>query len=386
MEDPDLMQSEENITNCGDISSLQNFINLMPSELLWMIFECIPEEYNKLTLVCKRWKDIIEKFHVFKSSKVFAGHQNIEDLNLALKSNRKIELLIIITQPHYQIQIDYITNMLGKSDNLIAKACVLLKNQNNNFTTDLLIKYFECLQSMETLYLNFHRLFFEISDIPIINFQNLSFLSISDSSYKVARKFLASLKTPQLKIFKMKSNFHSHSECENIFKFLNRNSEKIEEVEIQMNFCSFKWTYESLELRPCRESQEELKEFLANRVSKLRSFSIVMTYDDAQMYNFIYTQAKKLDSFYISFTFTIIIGLNLYCSMKSVKKLQVEYFQFSEENIASLARIFPNIESFQIRFSRSGKLIDSHKKLIRDLFLRLREAKEFHWDFLVSTF
>lgn len=364
---------------------LNGLINFLPNELLLLIFD-YSQEYPNLMLVCKRWKEIIEKFHVFNSSKIFARKNCVEDFTLALNSNRKVELLIIVTQPDYPTQIDCLRQMLAKPDNLIAKCCILLKNEKNLFSMELLIKYLECLQPMEILYLNFHRLFFEVSDIPTITFQNLSFLSITDSSYQIVRKFLVSLNTPLLKIFKIKSDFHRHSECDNIFKFLNRNSEKIEEVEIQMNFCNFSLSKFKLELRPCRESHEELTKFLKNRVSKLKSVSIVMTNDDPNMYNFIYQQAKELESFYISFTFTIIVGLNLHCTMRNVKTLHVEYFQFSEENIITLARIFPNTESFHIRFSRSGKLIDDHKRLIRDSFLMLKEAKEFHWDFLVSTF
>lgn len=374
--------SEKKKVKFDDIS-----ISQLPNELLWMIFQACPAQYYpEMMLVCVRWWKVIEKNHVFRASNLFSKARTEDEYELALESNRKVELLIIVALPNYNQQLNYIKKTLIKGDNVIAKACLLLKNDTNSFTMDLLIDYLKCIRNLETVYLNFHRLFFYIRDIPPIEFKNLTFLSITDDSHQIVRKCLLSFKTPQLKRFKINSNYHQHSECEYIFNFINRNSTKIENVDVNMNFCNLKWSPESLELRPCRESKEELILFLNNRISTLRRLCIIMTYEDPTLYNFIYKDAQKLESFYISFNFIINVGLTECHSMHNVKELQLEFFQFNEENILALNRIFPNIELLYVRFPRPGKLSPNLKKLIRNSFNKLKEAKEFDSGFQVASF
>lgn len=224
--------------------------------------------YTNLSLVCQRWNSLIEERHFF-SSRLFTKVRSKEMYELAVKSNRKVDLLIIVSQSSTD-HIKYIKKILEKPNNWVGKACLLLRNDSNTFNLNLVIDYLKCVQNLEVLYLNFHRLFFDkIFDIiEPIEFNNLSFLSITDCSHDVVRKCLFAFKTPGnfasliypvrkylnllftvLKHFKISSNHHQHSECENIFKFINRNSSQLEDCELNMNFCNFKWTPDSLDLR-----------------------------------------------------------------------------------------------------------------------------------------
>lgn len=178
----------------------ENDFNNIPNEILWLIFQQVPTKfYTNLSLVCQRWNLLIEERHIF-SSRLFAKVRTEGLYELAFKSERKVDLLIIISQASTDnhLHLKYIKKILEKPNNWIGKACLLLRNDSNTFNLNLVIDYLKCVQNLEVLYLNFHRLFFDkIYDIiEPIEFKNLSFLCITDCSHDVVRKCLCAIQTP----------------------------------------------------------------------------------------------------------------------------------------------------------------------------------------------
>lgn len=266
-------------------------INSLPDEILAQILELVLNSEDSdnldLLLVSKRWKDVIEAWHVFKNSTFFEGSRNNEEFSLASNSRRRFE----------GFRVNYSSSM---NSNFYPVLKVLRMNQKTLRKIDINLqlwckisfrKFYEILESfkdVETLNIQFHCMLIQNTedfDPPVINFRNLKSLTIGwEFGEQVIGKFMLQyLKAPQLNNFEVNSPY----ELKEFFSFITRNPGKLEAITItEFGSINFKWDIKFLELFYRPEMLEGLTEFLTSeRIHKLEGFKIRWYSDDGHSFD-----------------------------------------------------------------------------------------------------
>jgi hypothetical protein len=185
-------------------------INSLPDEILAGIFELIlnSDASNKLSilLVSRRWKSVIESWHIFQENSVFEKPRSHRKLSIAEGSSRRFRSFTINYNSTHGTDYEKIQRVLKTSEKTLKKIVINLE-LSYRFEFREFYEILKSFQNLEILTIHFKCALIQPSkdfNPPKINYRNLEELTIDwDFGEDVTDKFiLPYINTPRLKKFK----------------------------------------------------------------------------------------------------------------------------------------------------------------------------------------
>jgi hypothetical protein len=355
-------------------------IEVLPNEILLEIFQkCRPTDFCSVLQVCKKWKFLVEKLITFNLNNFFNNRQSSKEYLMLLRCNKKFKHAKINIDDEDVVKIKQLSNFMLKNLNFLANVEIKF-----GFSGDCKISFsyfkllLESLKYVINLTMEFNK---NVSlcntyDLCGINLNNLKSIKLKFNDFEsdeFLEFFLEILNANQLKIFEFNSKHHF--DCKKIINNLNIKFGQVNDVKLISGSCEIHWSPNNLYLRNCLNSKLEIDNFLSERVSQLKTISIFCRGLNSKFYNYIFENSEKLNYLFISFIYCATKYIACRKTNKNVKKLQLQYFDASDENLTKLHAIFPNVEDLFFIYPENGTLLDFQWK-IKDKFKKIKFIKE----------
>lgn len=311
---------------------------------------CIDNVFYKLSRVCKRFKALIEKHHLFLKLKFFESARTKKEYELLLDSTRRYHALTFSLQEDAQMQFHYLKEFL-KSQRNLEMAQISLDDGSIHQASDLK----DCLEHFKYV----KSLFIDIGSASIISnqenclvtFPNLTRLVIKGLNESMCSNLQEFIDAPNLKCLKIaltgavNNNDEVYSDWVEIMSLVHHfssslqhfhifNFENSNEVEEFMN-----WSPESLLIHNISGPNNQLIEFLRGKLANCKSVEVKNCINN-NINNLICREAENMEELNVDFDFLNNIDYSM--RMYSVKKLHICDNDFVEDFLNPVMRVFPN--------------------------------------------
>lgn len=341
----------------------------------------IDRQLNKLTLVCKRWKHLIDEFHIYQSLTFFRKARSQEEQEFLLGSRKKFHSLKVITLESDVNQLGCLENYLAKSESLW-EANINTEMDFKIMTGDSFLKLLKNFSGFTKIQLQIDWNLLEDFADHEVEFPNLKHFSIDCSNFEDLEgiELILAKKLEVLVVRKLQSPNESEAEWVKILSFLEKNGDALKSVTLysikdqQQRRPYFSWDPSVLVVSNCSES-EMLKRFLKGRVKDLTMLSIMES--EASVSYSIVQEARELK--YLIFDIDFIRSLPLDTIFPFVRKFRITKI-FNPDINNALARsknLFPNGKPcFNLNniFEEFMNMVESIDQTERNSFLELLET------------
>lgn len=366
----------------------ENYIDRIPEEILVMIFDYIHSSDKNtvcnMTLVCQRWRYLIERFHMFEESRFFEKRRNIQEYLFAQNSRRHFKSFKMALSSQKDFGIEWIEKIFEKHGKLLKTAYIEFGHYENilsallniqGFTFQYFYRILRVLCDLEELTISFAKLDIDEDESlnnPKIVFKNLKSLKIywKNGKTAIAKFLLNHIETPSLRELKIEMPTpYRADEGPMFYKFMNENSKFLEKVYIwSPNYHIFDWRSDFLEIWCRNELKPEIYKFMENRKANLKVFKCHWM-QDSTFISQIFDAAHNLEHFETCETASYFCGHRKYFN---IKMLTLWYFWDDMDIVERLHFTFPNIE---ILILAEGQLSEENYYKFRELFKKLTKIQ-----------
>lgn len=349
----------------------QVFLNDLPNELLEKIFDhlYISGDSLNVLLVCQRWKNLVEKFHTFKTLSFFDKKRSENDYKVALRSVRRYETMKIRLQNTNFQKETWIKNILKKP--LIKKNVELLigANGTQEGTTRISLNYFhkilKTIQQVESLKIDFvesniikHKQF--KSSIPIIEFSQLKNLNVFWRSglTQVGSSLLNQISAANVENLRIDlEKDYKLFELQLFWKFIQENSSNLKQVYLwSLDTYGFDWSNESLYIWFHENLREGMESFLINRLSNLKEFKVHFLHD-RDLITKIFREAENLEHYETNVDINVFFRRRVY---PKIKRLTIWNFKDDSQKMMEIHSVFPNVEYLRFAFPELSEEVKTY--------------------------
>jgi hypothetical protein len=341
--------------------SSENINDLYDDNLL-SIFELLSiSEKLQITLVCKKWRELIEictRFHI----NLFERSTTKKQIRIIKKSIRRYRSISI--NPKFDIE-RLLVKLFGQG-NTYDEVRIILCNVDKNGIRNHHQLNIDALRIKKVLEFvkNAVKIVIDIEDLivggntwtnELIEFQNLQHVEINLTSLndlQNSRKIISSILSKKLTVFKIQISEYSDYNAEDlnfIFELLLRNIDSIKEIGVKIGaFRKLYWNERSgiLKLSDFVKHLAVFKQIFSNKVANMKNLS------------FIYCGKLEEITFLLSSNLiTIQTDVELHkitaIVFEKLEKLNLYHVEITEEVIKGLSRICPNLKEVNFIGSRS---------------------------------
>jgi hypothetical protein len=350
-------------------------INDLPEAILWKIFEYLPYKtakvkesnvlfsgmhtkhikYSEAMLVCQHWKNVIENNLVFSRTKIFHKERTSPEYLIATKSQRKFKNIDMLITINDLSQFNLLKNVLTQSQNFLQDVNITIGDYNVALKISIDIIYGilkNCWNATKLKVYFVNVKFLGNFSKPRLNFVNLKRLDIinykqfPESQDAMLIKCFGVLQAPELEFAQILWSSKEPSEHKSIFEFFEKISAKLKRIYFGAPTYDFSLLEERLFFR---NSDWGTLQALAQLIKDISHM---------EMTNVDLEALSKFKDF---------------PTFPKVRKLYLNNCNINAVNIIKLHRTFPNVEALYLGVTE--ELNEINKKIIRELFQNLKEAK-----------
>lgn len=325
-------------------SNLETTICALPDEILEMIFkEICLKELKTLTLVDKRWLNLISNRFVFEETNFFKTFKTDGEIEMFCKCNRRFSVVPVNLISENSRKVEALDHILQNNHN----ARVLLNFGNNSFSKSFVSTLFKTVAHCKDLTIKIQ----STTDIEVdcsekIEFKNLKCLSIFVYSidFYVLTNFLRTMEVPALERLFVLSADQEFPVCENVFSILRQNPKKLNEVTLTFGRGSeFVFINNAVVIKRCEEIKLQIIEFLRPHIKKVKEVDV--TNNEGVLHAFILNEAENLEDLR---TDVNLLRFDENFKLEKVTFLEIWSFEANDKSILGLCNTFPNL--VEIRF------------------------------------
>lgn len=289
---------------------------------------CVDRELNKIALICKRWKTLVDNHHLFSKLSFFDQNQNKKDYEHLLLSDKRYHSLSFSFQGNAKMQLDYLEEFL-KNQRQLEKVKITLERALVVEAADLmrLLKMFE---DVETLIINVGATpVINKTENMIVNFKKLKYLTIRGFT-EIHADLSSFIAAPNLEYLNFYITGAIHAEelftkWRDLMPFILQLSEKLKSINIFSKHESpldqfLHWHSDVLLIRNWVGNCDELHQFLTGKVQDINTL-YVENCSNVKLIDYIMKTATKLEKIYADEDFLKRLGQHI--RLPSVKKLFV---------------------------------------------------------------
>lgn len=317
--------SHWNDTTDPEISAISNDSILFPTSKYESDAEYIDCQFNKLSLVCKRWKDLIDSHHLFSKTNFFDGPKSETDFQHLLKTIKKkfnSAAIVIEGGSNLKGEIQRVREFLTVQNKI---KDVRLELPMDSIDASDLKMILEMFQQFESIYLvtknltinNFHEF-----ENYLTKFPKLLQLIVS-GSIDLLENLSTFIECRNLEILKIFGSTCTHNIGE-LLSFANQScSHKLKSVDIfNLYHCPrICWTTKKLYLIVVNAQSPEICKFLTSeRLATLESVHIDDS-ENSDLNNKICREAKNAEVLKVDYIF--LKSLEPQTKVYSVKEIHV---------------------------------------------------------------
>lgn len=367
----------------------ENYFNDLPDELLLKIFDlsCLDNKgfLIDLTQVCRRWKEMIEYYHVFETLAYFNNYRAQEDIEIVLTSQRQFKSLKINLYIHNEFDYSLIGKILDKNCDTMQNVIIdsedfwnttLVSERPNKIPLEHFHNVLRSVQKIKKLTINFSHLYFEEKQLNTksLDFPELKNLKViwNRGEKTIGKHFMNLIRAPLLSVLKIDLQcLYGITDVNEFLDFILIHSSSLKDIYVSSGIYTFEWTESFMNIVHLSGIGSKILSFLEHRLDSLKEFKVHCIGSNSFIPS-ILTQAQNLEAFHTE------DKISKFCSNKqypSIKLLTTGRYmgQFgNEETFRKLSFNFPNIEI--LRFS-CGDLSEHNKILILRYFHNLREIQ-----------
>lgn len=326
-------------------SNLETSIESLPDEISEMIFkEICLEELKTLTLVNKRWLNLISSRFVFEKTNFFTTFKTDEEIEMFCKCNRRFNAVPVNLISEKNRKLEALEHILQKNIN----ARVLLNFGNNSFSKSFVSTLFKKVAHCKEITVEIQG---TTTDIEVdcsekIEFKNLKslFICVYSIDFYVLTNFLRTMEVPALESLFVVSKDQEFPVCENVFSILRQNPKKLNEVTLTFGRGSeFVLINNTVVIKRCEEIKLQIIEFLRPHIKTVKEADV--TNNEGVLHAFILNEAENLEDLR---TDVNLLRFDENFKLEKVTFLEIWSFEANDKSIEKLCNTFPKL--VEIRF------------------------------------